>query len=228
MNFSNPGYPAGITSASRTPSRDRRSEGAGIILDFRGNYGGSDQLAADMCGFSIRPPRFMKDRNTMTTRRAIHRRRLPKRDRRQSSTSFSSNPIAALWRSFVVLVNPGQKLGRGCPLASRNWPRQGDRLQWHEWLFRNGGRRNSVARRLQHRLSLRQVGGWGRADPTGFKKWGWRCGAGFEGTQNARQRSSPGCGSRCRASVRHHVPIGALMRGHETISSSGRRVKGSE
>ena len=51
-DFSNPGYPAGIYERFKDIiAQFVEAKVPGIILDFRGNYGGSDQLAADMCGF---------------------------------------------------------------------------------------------------------------------------------------------------------------------------------
>ncbi len=51
-DFSNPGYPTGIYERFKTViARFMDAKVSGIVLDFRGNYGGSDQLAADICGF---------------------------------------------------------------------------------------------------------------------------------------------------------------------------------
>lgn len=58
-DFSNPGYPEGIYERFRDIMRRFvEAKVPGLILDFRGNYGGSDQLAADICGFFYSDPAF--------------------------------------------------------------------------------------------------------------------------------------------------------------------------
>lgn len=54
-----PGYPAGVFQRFREAIASFVAAGApGVIIDLRGNYGGSDELAADLCGFFATVPSF--------------------------------------------------------------------------------------------------------------------------------------------------------------------------
>lgn len=56
---SNPGYPTRIFQQFRDAITSFVAAGVpGVIVDLRGNYGGSDQLAADLCGFFYSAPSF--------------------------------------------------------------------------------------------------------------------------------------------------------------------------
>ena len=60
---SNPGaYPAQVYQGFQKAIAAFVTAGApGVIVDLRGNYGGSDQLAADMCGFFYSSPAFYEE-----------------------------------------------------------------------------------------------------------------------------------------------------------------------
>lgn len=56
---SNPGYPTRIFQQFREAITSFIAAGVpGVIVDLRGNYGGSDELAADLCGFFYSSPSF--------------------------------------------------------------------------------------------------------------------------------------------------------------------------
>jgi carboxyl-terminal processing protease len=58
-DLSNPGYPTRIFQEFQEAITSFLEAGVpGVIVDLRGNYGGSDQLAADLCGFFFSSPSF--------------------------------------------------------------------------------------------------------------------------------------------------------------------------
>ena len=59
-DLSNPGgYPTRIFQKFQEAIASFVAAGVpGVIVDLRGNYGGSDKLAADMCGFFTAAPSF--------------------------------------------------------------------------------------------------------------------------------------------------------------------------
>lgn len=81
----------------------------GVILDLRGNYGGSDRLAADMCGFFSSTPAFYEEQEYYDRRTG---RFLRYTADESSATPFVDNipvtPQTPLYGGpVVVLVNPG-------------------------------------------------------------------------------------------------------------------------
>ena len=58
-DLSNPGYPTRIFQEFQEAITSFVAAGVpGVVVDLRGNYGGSDQLAADLCGFFYSSPSF--------------------------------------------------------------------------------------------------------------------------------------------------------------------------
>jgi len=58
-DLSNPGYPTRIFQEFQEAITSFvEASVPGVIVDLRGNYGGSDQLAADLCGFFYSSPSF--------------------------------------------------------------------------------------------------------------------------------------------------------------------------
>ena len=63
LDLSNPGgYPTRVYQQFREAITSFVAAGVpGVIVDLRGNYGGSDQLAADLCGFFYSSPAFYEE-----------------------------------------------------------------------------------------------------------------------------------------------------------------------
>ncbi len=98
----------------------------GVIVDLRGNYGGSDQLAADLCGFFYSSPAFYEEQEYFDKRTGrflritlgevgpdpIVDKHTPSRLRRLTT--------AGRWRS---LVNPSTtSSGEGLPMCISRLP----------------------------------------------------------------------------------------------------------
>jgi len=127
LDLANPGYPTRIyESFKEAVSSFVEAKVPGIILDFRGNYGGSDQLAADICGFFYSSPSFYEMQEYFD-----------KRDGRFLRITVSESgpepivenvmiePQAPHYSGPVaVLVNPQTKSsGEGIPMGIARLPR---------------------------------------------------------------------------------------------------------
>lgn len=111
LDLSNPGgYPKRIFQKFQEAIASFVTAGVpGVIVDLRGNYGGSDQLAADMCGFFSTAPSFYEEQEYYDKRTGRFLRftddehgLLPFVDHLSiiPQTPHFSGPV-------VVLVNPG-------------------------------------------------------------------------------------------------------------------------
>ena len=91
----------------------------GVIIDLRGNYGGSDQLAADMCGFFYTTPSFYEAQEYFDKRDGHFLRiTLSERGPDPFVSQLSIVPQSPYYAGpVVVLVNPFTKSsGEGPPL----------------------------------------------------------------------------------------------------------------
>ena len=122
----NPGYPTQVYQDFQTAIASFVTAGVpGVIVDLRGNYGGSDQLAADMCGFFYSAPAFYEEQEYYD-----------KRDGRFLSITISESgpdPIVDqisiepqtpyYGGPVVVLVNPSTtSSGEGPPMGISRLP----------------------------------------------------------------------------------------------------------
>jgi len=118
-DFASPGYPAGIYERFKTIiARFVEAKVPGIVLDFRGNYGGSDQLAADICGFFYPAPAFYERQEFYDKRdgRFIRLTTTEKGPKPIIDTLLIEPQSPRFDGPVVVLVNPGTKSsGEGVP-----------------------------------------------------------------------------------------------------------------
>ena len=126
FDLSNPGFPTRVyESFKEAVSYFVEAKVPGIILDFRGNYGGSDELAADMCGFFYSSPSFYEmqeyfDRRDGRFLRITIAERGPEpiveNVMIEPQSPYYSGPVA-------VLVNPQTKSsGEGIPMGIARLP----------------------------------------------------------------------------------------------------------
>lgn len=103
-----PGYPAGTFQRFRKEIASFVTSGVpGVIVDLRGNYGGSDELAADMCGFFATAPSFYEYQEYYDKRDGRFLR-ITVDDRPAVVDNLSINPQTPHFGGPVVaLVNPG-------------------------------------------------------------------------------------------------------------------------
>jgi carboxyl-terminal processing protease len=118
-DFSNPGYPVGIYERFKDIiAQFIEAKVPGIILDFRGNYGGSDQLAADMCGFFYSTPAFYERQEYYDKRDGrFIRLTVAEKGPTPIIDKVAIEPQSPHFDGpIVVLVNPGTKSsGEGVP-----------------------------------------------------------------------------------------------------------------
>ncbi|MDX9826799.1 MAG: S41 family peptidase, partial [Spirochaetia bacterium] len=126
LELTNPGYPTGVYEMFKEAvSSFVEAKVPGIILDFRGNYGGSDQLAADLCGFFFTSPSFYEMQEYFDSRDGRFFR-ITVSDRGaypivenimiEPQSPYYSGPVA-------VLVNPQTKSsGEGIPMGIARLP----------------------------------------------------------------------------------------------------------
>ncbi|MHB8772915.1 MAG: S41 family peptidase [Syntrophales bacterium] len=134
-DLSNPdGYPSRIFRRFQEAIASFVTAGVpGVILDLRGNYGGSDRLAADMCGFFSRAPSFYEEQEYYDKRTG---RFLRYTIDEQNPDTFVDNIFANPQTPFfggpvVVLVNPGTiSSGEGPALCIGRLP-QGRVIGFH-------------------------------------------------------------------------------------------------
>lgn len=126
-DFSNPGYPAKIYERFREViATFVEAKVPGIILDFRGNYGGSDQLAADMCGFFYPKAAFYEMQEYYDKRDGyFFRVTVAERGPEPIVDSVMILPQRPQYEGpVVVLVNPGTKSsGEGVPAYISKLPK---------------------------------------------------------------------------------------------------------
>lgn len=119
-DLANPGDPTRIYQEFRKAVASFVSAKVpGVIIDLRGNYGGSDQLAADMCGFFYATPSFYEAQEYFDKRDG-HFLRITLSDRGPDPfvSQLSIMPQSPHYAGpVVVLVNPFTKSsGEGPPL----------------------------------------------------------------------------------------------------------------
>ena len=114
------GYPARVYEDFRKAVASFvAAEVPGVIVDLRGNYGGSDQLAADMCGFFSSTPGFYEQQEYYDKRdRSFLRITLAERGSEPIVDHLSVEPQAPHYGGPVVaLVNPSTKSSGEGPAA---------------------------------------------------------------------------------------------------------------
>ncbi|MCX5973785.1 MAG: S41 family peptidase [Coprothermobacterota bacterium] len=127
LDLSNPGgYPTGVYQQFREAITSFVAAGVpGVIIDLRGNYGGSDQLAADMCGFFTLSPAFYEEQEYFDKRNG--------RFLRITASEVGPDPIVDnisiapqapyYGGPVVVLVNPSTtSSGEGPPMGISRLP----------------------------------------------------------------------------------------------------------
>jgi carboxyl-terminal processing protease len=126
LDFANPGYPASIYERFGEAVSSFIEAGVpGIVLDLRGNYGGSDELAADICGFFYESPAFYEIQEFYDGRDG---RFLPltisERNPEMAMENLMINPQDPYFSGPVaVLVNPQTKSsGEGIPMGISRLP----------------------------------------------------------------------------------------------------------
>ena len=120
LDLSNPADPTRIYQEFRKAvSSFVSAKVPGVIIDLRGNYGGSDQLAADICGFFYATPSFYEAQEYFDKRDGRFLRiTLPERGPDPFVSELSIMPQSPHYAGpVVVLVNPFTKSsGEGPPL----------------------------------------------------------------------------------------------------------------
>lgn len=127
LDLENPGgYPVRVYEQFREAIASFVAAGVpGVVLDLRGNYGGSDQLAADMCGFFTSTPAFYEEQEYYDKRDG--------RFLRITLAETGPDPIVdqltiepqtpCFGGPVVVLVNPNTtSSGEGPPMAISRMP----------------------------------------------------------------------------------------------------------
>lgn len=114
------GYPTRVYQAFQQAISAFVTAGVpGVIVDLRGNYGGSDQLAADMCGFFYTAPAFYEEQEYFDKRDGrFLRLTLAESGPEPFVDHLSIKPQTPHYAGLVVvLVNPGTtSSGEGPPL----------------------------------------------------------------------------------------------------------------
>lgn len=109
-DMSNPGgYPTRIYQQFQEAITSFVSAGVpGVIVDLRGNYGGSDQLAADLCGFFYSSPAFYEEQEYFDKRNGLFLRiTVAERGPDPIIDNVSIEPQTPYFGGpVVVLVNP--------------------------------------------------------------------------------------------------------------------------
>ncbi len=129
---SNPGYPIRIFQQFREAITSFIATGVpGVIVDLRGNYGGSDELAADLCGFFYSAPSFYEYQEYYDKRTGGFLR-ITIDDRSAIIDNFSIKPQTPYFSGPVVaLVNPNTKSsGEGIGMGIARLP-QGSVIGFH-------------------------------------------------------------------------------------------------
>jgi carboxyl-terminal processing protease len=130
-DLSNPGYPTRIFQKFQEAITAFVTAGVpGVIIDLRGNFGGSDELSADICGFFFAEPSFFEYqefydkrtdqflRITVTDSRVVHHISI------KPQTPYYAGPV-------VVLVNPAtHSSGEGPAMGISRLP-QGNVIGFH-------------------------------------------------------------------------------------------------
>jgi len=126
FDLANPGYPARVYEMFKEAiSSFVEAKVPGIVLDFRGNYGGSDQLAADMCGFFFSSPSFYEMQEYFDKRDGgFLRITVSERDADPIVENIMIEPQFPYYSGPVaVLVNPQTKSsGEGIPMGVARLP----------------------------------------------------------------------------------------------------------
>lgn len=135
LDLSNPGgYPTRILQKFQEAIASFVTAGVpGVIVDLRGNYGGSDRLAADMCGFFSTAPSFYEEQEYYDKRTGRFLRYTV--DERSSEPFVNNISITPQTPYFggpvVVLVNPGTiSSGEGPAMGIQRLP-QGRVIGFH-------------------------------------------------------------------------------------------------
>lgn len=114
-----PGYPIRVYEQFRQAiAAFVAADVPGVIIDLRGNYGGSDQLAADLCGFFYTVPSFYEEQEYYDKRDGrFLRLTLAERGPDPIVDQLSIEPQMPHYGGpLVVLVNPGTtSSGEGPP-----------------------------------------------------------------------------------------------------------------
>jgi carboxyl-terminal processing protease len=129
---SNPGYPTRIFQQFREAITSFVVAGVpGVIVDLRGNYGGSDELAADLCGFFYSAPSFYEYQEYYDKRTGGFLR-ITIDDRSAVVDNLSIKPQTPYFGGPVVaLVNPNTKSsGEGIAMGIARLP-QGSVIGFH-------------------------------------------------------------------------------------------------
>ncbi len=127
LDLSDPGaYPTQVYESFKKAIASFVAAGVpGIILDLRGNYGGSDQLAADMCGFFYASPAFYEEQEYYDKRdNGFLRITVAERGPDPIVDQISIEPQTPHYGGpVVVLVNPNTKSsGEGPPARISRLP----------------------------------------------------------------------------------------------------------
>ena len=125
LDLSDPGgYPTRIFQKFREAIASFVAAGVpGVIVDLRGNYGGSDKLAADMCGFFTAAPSFYEEQEYYDKRTGTFLRyTVDEQSPDPFVDNLSINPQTPFFGGpVVVLVNPGTI----APGKARRWALRG-------------------------------------------------------------------------------------------------------
>ena len=120
------GYPAKVYEQFRAAIASFvAADVPGVVLDLRGNYGGSDQLAADLCGFFYASPAFYEEQEYYDKRTGgFLRLTISETGPEPIVTQLSIEPQEPHFGGpVVVLVNPSTKSsGEGLPLRISQLP----------------------------------------------------------------------------------------------------------
>ena len=135
VDMADPGaYPTRIYEQFKAAIASFVAAGAhGVILDLRGNYGGSDQLAADLCGFFYSTPAFYEETEYFDKRDGrFIRLTLAETGPDPIVDQISIVPQSPHYGGpVVVLVNPNTKSsGEGLPYSISRLP-QGTVIGFH-------------------------------------------------------------------------------------------------
>lgn len=131
-DLSNPGYPTRIFQKFQEAITSFGTAGVpGIIVDLRGNFGGSDELAADLCGFFYAAPSFYEYQEYYDKRTGRFLR-ITVDDRPVVVDNLSIKPQTPYFGGPVVaLVNPGTiSSGEGPTMGIARLP-QGSVIGFH-------------------------------------------------------------------------------------------------
>lgn len=132
LDLSGSGYPAGVFQKFQEAITAFVAAGvSGVILDVRGNYGGSDVLASDLCGFFHAAPSFYEYQEFCDTRTGKFLR-ITFEDSDAMVDNLRITPqVPHFGGPVVVLVNPNTKSsGEGMPMGISRLP-QGHVIGFH-------------------------------------------------------------------------------------------------